>query len=414
MTTGQFKSFRVADIWVDRDKRQRRELTNIEELAESIKRVGLIHPIVIQKSGELRVGERRFNAVKSLGWDNIPVQFIEDMDEHELQIVELEENIRREDLSWQDHCDAAYTYHQLRTEVDKVWTAAQTADALGMTQPEVSEKLAVAQEIEKGNERVADAPKYSVARGIVRRDADRKKASIIADASGKPVEAEKKVPLRNIDFEKWAKNYKGTRFNFIHCDFPYGITADSHAQGAAKSFGSYKDDARVFLKLIEVMREAMDNIIAESAHLMFWFPMDNYQNIKHELHMQGWSVNDYPLIWYKSDNTGILPDPSRGPRRVYETAFIASRGDRKIVQAVANVCAYPVTKTIHMSEKPRGMLQHFFRMFVDEYSVVLDPTCGSANALRVAEDMGANTVLGLEKSKEFYHLAKENYYADSE
>ncbi len=65
-----------------------------------------------------------------------------------------------------------------------------------------------------------------------------------------------------------------------------------------------------------------------------------------------------------------------------------------------------------MSEKPKPVLRHFFRLFVDEYSTVLDPTCGSANALMVAEEMGAKQVLGLEIDKEFYELAKENYHAD--
>ncbi|MCP5015672.1 MAG: site-specific DNA-methyltransferase, partial [Ketobacter sp.] len=60
-----------------------------------------------------------------------------------------------------------------------------------------------------------------------------------------------------------------------------------------------------------------------------------------------------------------------------------------------------------MSEKPRTMLRHFFEMVVDENTTMLDPTCGSANAVRVAREMGAAKVLGIEREKEFYQLAKE-------
>ena len=42
------------------------------------------------------------------------------------------------------------------------------------------------------------------------------------------------------------------------------------------------------------------------------------------------------------------------------------------------------------------MLRHFFSMFVDETTSMLDPTCGSAASLRAAEDLGAKSVLGLE------------------
>ncbi len=411
MTTGNFNSVPLDDIWVDRDKRQRRELVNIEELAESISRIGLIHPIVIQKTGELRVGERRFNAVKQLGWTHIPVQYVEDMDEHQLQILELEENIRREDLPWQDHCDTVRSYHQLRTESQDGWTQTQTSEALGMSKQEITDKLSVASEIEAGNERVLEAPKYSVARGIVRREGERKKASAIAEISGEePVTKPGAIPLKNVDFLKWVEKYSGPKFNFIHCDFPYGVGADKHAQGAGKAHGGYDDDKEVFFSLINGLKKNMDKIVAESAHIMFWFSMDSYSETKLRLIDMGWEVQPFPLVWFKSDNTGILPDPSRGPRRVYETALIGSRGDRKIVQAVANVFPHPVVKTVHMSEKPRAMLAHFFRMFVDEYSLVLDPTCGSGNAIAVAEEMGAPTTLGLEKSREFYQLARENYH----
>ena len=68
-----------------------------------------------------------------------------------------------------------------------------------------------------------------------------------------------------------------------------------------------------------------------------------------------------------------------------------------------------------MSEKPVGMLKHFMGMIVDEYSVVLDPTAGSANALKAASALGAPTVLGLERDTEFYNRAKEAYFnADEE
>ena len=51
MTSGNFSKFPVDQIHVDRDVRQRRELTDIDDLADSIKRTGLINPIVTRKSG---------------------------------------------------------------------------------------------------------------------------------------------------------------------------------------------------------------------------------------------------------------------------------------------------------------------------------------------------------------------------
>jgi DNA modification methylase len=108
----------------------------------------------------------------------------------------------------------------------------------------------------------------------------------------------------------------------------------------------------------------------------------------------------------KSDGTGILPDPERGPRQIYETCLLASRGDRKIVRAVANAYSAPTVRDTHMSEKPEPMLRHFFGMLVDENTIMLDPTCGSGSSLRAAESLGARRVLGLEINPEFAGLAR--------
>jgi len=409
MTSGRFETFPIENIWVNRETRQRKELSNITELAESLKRTGLINPVTINKNGELITGERRWTAAKSLGWTSISVQFVEDLSELELQLIELEENTRRVDLPWQDACAAVAKYDALRRQANPEWTQIETSKALGISQSDASIKIQVAKELEAGNERVAEAPRFTVARGIVERNNERQRTSKIEAITAAQKGEAKEVPLLNVDFKEWAKTYDGAKFNFIHCDFPYGVKADKHAQGAASSFGGYDDSETVYWDLLDTLYRSMDRVVADSAHLMFWFAMDYYAVTVEALTNMGWIVQPHPLIWHKSDNMGILPDPKRGPRRIYETCLMASRGDRQIIRAVSNVQSHPTTKTIHMSEKPIGMLTKFMEMFVDEYSIVLDPTCGSANAIRAAESRGAAKVLGLEINTEFYNLAKAAY-----
>ena len=342
---------------------------------------------------------------------------MDDLPEDQLQLLELEENVKREALTWQDECAAIQRYHALRKEHDPEWSIGKTAEALNISESLIFAKIGVAKEIKDGNQRVLDAPKFSVARGIVSRTNDRKAASAIEQikevVSGESAPA-KVAPLLNADFLTWSKTYDGPPFNFLHCDFPYGVRADGHDQGAAAALGGYDDAFEVYERLIAGLGAFSTNGIAQSAHLMFWFSMDYYQWTFDKLTEQGWKVQPFPLYWHKSDNVGILPDPQRGPRRVVETAFIASRGDRKIVQAVSNAISSPTTQRIHMSEKPDAVLAHFFRMFVDEYTIMLDPTCGSAGAVRTAEKMGASFSLGIERDTEFYNLAKEHYYGDDE
>jgi hypothetical protein len=111
-------------------------------------------------------------------------------------------------------------------------------------------------------------------------------------------------------------------------------------------------------------------------------------------------VDDFPLIWVK--DLGLLPDPNRGPRRVYETALFGRAGDRKVVRAVSNAVTLPRgSDHIHMSVKPVPVLEHFFRMLVDGSTSLFDPTAGGGTALQAATTLGAFSVSGLEINPEF-------------
>jgi ParB/RepB/Spo0J family partition protein len=412
MTSGQFHTLSLDAIHVPRDDRQRRELTSIPELADSIRRLGLIHPPVVARDGTLVSGERRVTAMRSLGWTHSPIQYVDEVDEETLKEIELEENIKRVDLDWRDRTKAVLAYHNLRKAKDPTWTQEKTADAIGLKPPTIVEHLRVAEELAKGNTRVVDAPKFSTALGVVERSVARATAAEMDRIAGHGMvrsESESTIPESIIiaDFNEWAPRYEGSKFNLLHCDFPYGIGADKFAQGAAPTHGGYDDAPDTYWRLCATLADNLDRLCSESCHLVFWFSMKWYKETLDVIRNMGFECDGFPLIWLKSDNIGTLPDPERGPRRVYETAFFAARGDRKIVSAVGNGYAAPTDRSIHMSAKPEPVLRHFFRMLVDEHTAMLDPTCGSGTALRAAESLGSHYVLGLEHNDEFAGRARE-------
>jgi hypothetical protein len=216
----------------------------------------------------------------------------------------------------------------------------------------------------------------------------------------------------NESFEEYIeKDFDGKRFNVIHCDFPYGISHHKSGQAGTENWGedSYEDDPEIFKHLIDTLQSNIDKLTLPTAHMIFWYPVHLYSTV-----FELWSLNtDFkpnpvPLIWYKSDNIGILPDAQRGPRRVYEAALFLTRGDRQIVRPVANAIAHPSgrAKRAHPSEKPLAVVSHFLSMVVDEYAILLDPTCGSGTALVAAEALGAQRVAGVELSKEHAQTAR--------
>src|SRR5438309_2333652 len=118
MTSGQFRIVPLSSINISRVERQRQDIDpkHIDDLAKSISERGLIHPPVIKRDGTLIAGECRVTAMRQLGWDQAPVQFVDDLSEYELRAIELEENIKRRDISWQDQVRAVEAYHDLRRE----------------------------------------------------------------------------------------------------------------------------------------------------------------------------------------------------------------------------------------------------------------------------------------------------------
>lgn len=179
-------------------------------------------------------------------------------------------------------------------------------------------------------------------------------------------------------------------------------------QGNSELYGAYEDTPESYWALLECLARNQDQLLSDSSHMMFWFSMKFYTETKEffRQRMPDWTVDGFPLLWLKTDNKGILPDAKRGPRRIYETCFFGSRGDRLIVRAVSNAYGAPTGTKAHQSEKPEPVLRHFMQMFVDEHTRMLDPTCGSGSSLRAAESLKASSVFGLELNPEFAEGAK--------
>jgi len=73
----------------------------LDELADSIRQVGILEPIIVRPKDEyyeVIVGERRYKAAQQAGLDKIPV-IVRDYSDSEVMEINLIENIQREELS---------------------------------------------------------------------------------------------------------------------------------------------------------------------------------------------------------------------------------------------------------------------------------------------------------------------------
>ncbi len=84
----------LAEIHVG--SRHRKDLGLLDTLSESLKTIGLLHPIVISPEGNLIAGIRRLEAARLLGWKTIPVHVI---DVGDILQAEHDENQLRKDFT---------------------------------------------------------------------------------------------------------------------------------------------------------------------------------------------------------------------------------------------------------------------------------------------------------------------------
>ena len=91
--------------------------TELEELSDSIKQNGILQPLLVRKKGtyyEIVAGERRYQAAKLAGLDEVPV-VIKDISDEDVFKLALIENLQRSNLT---PLEEARGYRQLLDEKD--------------------------------------------------------------------------------------------------------------------------------------------------------------------------------------------------------------------------------------------------------------------------------------------------------
>ncbi|MGA9467233.1 MAG: ParB/RepB/Spo0J family partition protein [Exiguobacterium marinum] len=118
--------------------RKQFEVEKLEELRQSIERYGVLQPIVVRKATgyyEIIAGERRFQAAKLAGQEDIPALIVT-ADSDRVMELALIENIQRADLN---AIEEAVAYEQLMKTLGL--TQQQLADRVGKSRSHVTNSL---------------------------------------------------------------------------------------------------------------------------------------------------------------------------------------------------------------------------------------------------------------------------------
>lgn len=417
------------------ENRQRRDhdAAKHQELVSSIQTTGLLHAPVLRLDGEkivLVAGERRLRAIDEI-WELggtflyngevysgplLPYVTLGELAPLEAEEAELEENIRRVDLSWTE-----------RALVEARLLALRQAQAIALRQPvpqarEVAEELRGADTDRAGN---AVAQSIILSRNLHRPEIKAAKSHKEAWKTLKRVEeadrnrelATKLGPeylaskhqVHHAEAIEWMRKCPSGVFDVILTDPPYGMGADEFGDSGGKTGGGsgehgYDDSEDSFWNLIALFVGESVRLTKPDAHLYLFCDFDKFTTLRNAFEAAGWKVFRTPLIWFKP-SAYRAPWPEQGPQRKYELILYAVKGGLKCTKLGGDViqCA-PDENLGHAAQKPVELFQELLSRSVRPGMTVFDPFCGTGPIFPAAHALSAVAV-GVEQDAGPYAIA---------
>jgi len=413
-------------------ERFRQDYKDLESLCESIREKGLIHYPSIDGDNNLIAGGRRLEALRRLGWKQIPVTRRHFVTPIQLRELELEENLQREDMTWQEEVN-------LKNEILRLKQSVHGVKGMGRNQSGISQN-----DVAK---LVGDSPSnFSLDVGLAQamktipqladcktKDDARKKLKQIQEKviveelmrrkTAEPHKTSSKFKIADQSFVIGdaianLKNHPEYNYSFINCDPPYGIDlnqikkGNEQVQTVERDYKEWSPD-EYLQHCTDVARECYR--IVDNAFMTFWFGIQWYQPLKDILEKEGWKVDVVPGIWFAQGAAQTMqPDILLGKN--YEAFFICRKGkpilNKRGRSNVFDFKKLASEKKIHPTEKPLELMLEVIETFCPPHGDVLVPFLGSGVDLMACLKTGRKCIgfdLNGEVKKRFLLKVEEEF-----
>lgn len=427
------------------------EAQAMDDLRSSIEENGLLQaPVLREMDGKLVLvaGERRIRAIKDL-WllggklyyeskpvpeGMIPCTNLGNLSELEAEDAELVENIRRENLTWQERADAEARLFKLRQkqadikikEYEAKEEAAQAKgetlsepaptrptvatiamEARGQANPydlvDTKRSLLLAKHLD--DPEIAKAKSAKEALKILTRREELNNNARLAIEVGKTFSADSHKILNTNCLEELSKPEYAGRYDIILTDPPYGMGADSFGDSNGHNLAAhnYDDSYDSWKTLIKAWAPLTIAVTKPESHLYAFCDFDRFHEFKAILESVGWKVFRTPIVYHKI-NSGRVPLPEHGPRRTYELVLYAFRGDKKVNGIHPDVySAEADAAAVHGASKPVASFANLLARSARPGDEVLDCFAGSGPAFSACHDLKCYSTL-MEMNPAYYGI----------
>jgi DNA modification methylase len=406
--------------------RMRKDLGDIPALAASIKENGLIQPIRLSKIREndlfhikLVAGERRLRALIHLGLTVLNHQehflWLGEEDPLRLKSIELEENLRRQNLTWQEELEGK---RQLMEIMQKLYGPAESrrptkkeehgltprgfgirslSRLLGESYKKTHKDMVIAEAVKmapalaEADSKEAAFRKFNIATVM----ASMMKAAT-ARKEDKPEEEHWK--LYEGDFADNANSIDNSSIDYILTDLPFGAGCQGgpyHFPGVTNfdNDPNSSDNTVSILKQLDTIAKESFRVLKDNRYACFFFGFNFYGDLVESLRKAGFKVVLMPVIWVKNTMSG--ENPHFLYRHSYETVLYARKGDARFIrQGQKDVKIFPTVlpkDKLMAVEKPIDLLVDFLTDMTTEGALCLDWMAGTGSfgeaCLRVKRDV---------------------------
>jgi ParB-like chromosome segregation protein Spo0J len=393
MTSDKLERFNLPVDSINVEGRIRQDLGPVEKLAESISKIGLIQPIVIDRSNRLVAGGRRWTAVaRVLKLPTIDCVYVDSLSELHLRIMEVEENTQRHDLSWQERCLGIYEVHRLMSQERlanfDTWTGEQTSEMLNVSKATANNAIYLAKYIIAGDQKIiacssareafnllserreneytaklakltigqkpqsqkrAKPPKPSVSLDLSEEeDVDEfhhgkdfgglrieesvdEEPGVVAE-TGEDVQ---RIPLSKMlhlcDCREYGKTLPDESIDHIITDIPYAI--DMRNLEDIKNIDLVKEEHEVEanLELYESVLPMFYRVLKDKGFCVMWYDLDHHSLLHNLATKAGFRVQRWPLIWCKT-HPCKNNSPQQNFTKNYECVMVLRKGNATLVK----------------------------------------------------------------------------------
>lgn len=401
-------------IGVDTDLFDKQDLEDLQDLADSIKLIGLLHPIVLDDGDTLVAGMRRLCAYVMNEEKAIEVSRLGELTELQLRIAELEENVRRVNLRWNDQVRHIAEIDRLKREEygeatsapathagktkgaeQQGWSQEKTAALVGKDRSVVSRSINLAEALNM-------VPQLKECKSA---DEAQKKFDAMLEQLATQELMKRVAEEEGTKTEKWLVNMVDEHYIVGDCimgmrelqdddrrlviaevDPPYGIDLKEKRQGRVRD--SYNEiPSEDYPGFAMSVAKEVYRVLAPDAWCIWWYGHE-YQNLLYNvLEHVGFKVDKIPCAWVK--NKGQTNQPDRYFARGWEPFYLCRKGKPVMhKRGRLNVFVYPGVpdkRRTHDTERPFDLIYDIVTtLCLPKSGTVLVPFMGSGNTMRAA------------------------------